>query len=142
MLKFMSLFLILANIFGCSIQKESEPDNSIFADILVKKDGEKLTAQVMFYRPISEILNGRENKGFGKNPVVVSFPKINNVEMKQVESKDFSKIYSAEIESVEKDYTVTFSRKDGEYKSVIHINPNDLSKPLRAEFERTISGKK
>ena len=135
--------IFLTNIFGCDGTKNSEPSkDSIFADVMVKKVSEKTTAQFTFYRDISEIVNGKEIKGFGKSPVVVDFPKINGAEIKQVESKDVSKIYSAEIEGVEKDYTITFSRKDGEYQSVININSNDLSKPIRTEFERKMSGKK
>jgi hypothetical protein len=136
MLKFMSLFLILANIFGCSTQKKSEPDDSIFADVIVKKAGDKFTAQFMFYRSISEILNGRENKGFGKSPVVVDFPQINGVEMKVINPNEVLKVYLAEIENVEKDYTVTFMRKDGEYRAVVRINPNNLSQSISAEFKK------
>lgn len=132
-----SLFLILTNLFSCHQSKVSgSSDNSIFADAVVKKDGEKLTAQFIFYRQISEILNSKENKDFGRSPVIVDFPKLNGVEMKEVKTSDIQKVYLAEIENVEKDYTSKFMRKDGEYRAIIRINPNDL-KLITAEFRRT-----
>ena len=64
------LLLVLTNIFGCNQSKVSNPsDNSIFADVLIKKNGEKLTAQFMFYHDISEVVNGKEIHGFGKSAV-------------------------------------------------------------------------
>lgn len=132
-----SLSLILTNIFSCNQSKASAlSDNSIFADVSVKKDGEKLTAQFIFYRQISEILNGKENKGFGRSPIIVDFPEMNGVEMKEVKNSDIQKIYLAEIENVAKDYISKFMRKDGEYHAIIRINPIDV-KPITAEFRRT-----
>jgi hypothetical protein len=137
-LKFTSLFFLLANVFACAAQKSPAPEpDQIMAEVTVKKEGEKTLARIMFYRPISEILNGRENKGFGKSPVVVDFPKINGAPMKEIEAPNVQKMYTAEIEPAAKDYTVTFMRKDGEYRAVVRIDPHDLSKPLNPEFKRT-----
>jgi hypothetical protein len=113
-----------------------EKDNPIFADILVKKDDRGIRVELMFYRDLSKIVNGKEIKGFGKNPVVVGFPKINGVEMREIVSRDVLKIYSTEIEDPEKDHTVTFRRKDGEYQAIIRLNPDQLSQPVKARFKR------
>lgn len=137
-----TLLFFLANAFGCHGQKPAAPpENWILADVIVKKDGGKPTAQFVFYRDISEVVDGKEIKGFGKSPVIVDFPKINGLAMKEIVNKeivnkDAPKLYLAEIENTAQDYTITFSRKDGEYQAVIRIDPNDLSKTIRAEFER------
>ncbi len=135
MLKIMSLLLLFANLFNCSTPKKTET-YPFSADVLIKKDGEKLTAQFMFYAPISEILNGKENRGFGKSPLIVDFPKINGVAMKEVKTSETTKMYLAEIESAEKDYTVTFMRKDGEYQGVFRATESDLGKTITVQFKK------
>lgn len=135
--KWTVFLLFLANLLGCHGEKPPRPsENSILAEVSVQKDGAKTTAKFMFYQDISEVVDGKEIKGFGKNPVVVDFPKINGLAMKEIVNKDAPKMYQAEIEKAAQDYTVTFSRKDGEYQSIIHLDPNDSGQPVKAEFKR------
>jgi hypothetical protein len=119
-----------------SMLRFREKDNSIFADVLVKKGDRGIRAEFMFYRDLRKIVSGKEIKGSGKNPVVIGFPKINGVEMRELVSRDGSHLYSAEIENPEKEYTVTFRRKDGEYQAIIRLNPDHLSQPVKARFKR------
>lgn len=136
MLKLMSVFVLLANLFSCSAQKKTEAF-PFGADVIIKKDGEKIVGQFNFYSPISEILNGKENTGFGKSPLVVNFPKLNGVEMTEKKVNDSYKVYLADIESLnDKDYTITFSRKDGEYQGILHLTENDLGKNVTVNFKK------
>ncbi len=132
----MFALLLFANLFNCFTQKKT--DNFVFgADVLINKNGEKIVAQFMFYLPISEILNGKENHGFGKSPVIVEFPKLDGIAMTEKKSTDSIKIYIAEIDSFGKDHIVTFSRKDGEYQGILHLTENDLGKSVTVNFKKT-----
>ncbi len=135
MLKIMGLFLLIASLLNCSTPKKGE-SYPFAAEVLIKKDGEKLTAQFMFYMPISEIVNGKKNRGFGKSPIVVEFPKLNGFEMKEVQTSETKKSYLAEIENVEKDNTVTFMRKDGEYHGNFRVNESDFGKTITVQFRK------
>lgn len=135
MLKLMSIFLLIASFFNCSPQKKIE-SFPFGADVIIKKDGEKIVGQFNFYSPISEILNGKENRGFGKSPLIVDFPKLNGIEMQEKKINDSYKVYLAQIESLDKDYTVTFSRKDGEYIGILHLTENDLGKNVTVNFKK------
>ncbi|WP_156781947.1 hypothetical protein [Leptospira tipperaryensis] len=130
------IFLILSSLFCIDPKKnDAEKNHSLFSDILVNKTNEKIRLEFTFYREISEILNGRENRGFGKAPLVVDFPKINGEPLIESQRQGL-KIYSIEIENVERDYTISFMRKDGLYKGVIRIDPKEPQSLLRAEFRK------
>lgn len=79
MIKWASIIILLAGIAACG-SKPSTPTeqktDEIMADILVRSGG-KPTVEITFYTPISEIVNGKENKGFGKNVIAVQDPQFN-----------------------------------------------------------------
>lgn len=114
---------------------EEKSDAYFFSDVFIQKDKGKIDLKFTFYREISEILNGRENKGFGKAPLVVDFPKIDDVLMKETATNGI-RIYSAEIENKPKEHFISFMRKDGLYKAKFRFDPNESQTTIRLEFRK------
>ncbi len=73
------LLFVLASV-GCASKPaaplKSEP-SELMADILVRPGGEVPSIEITFYTPISEILNDKESKGFGKKVVAVQNAQFN-----------------------------------------------------------------
>lgn len=74
------LFVLLIQSCGSTKPAPVKPDQKIedvMADVLVRPGEGKASIEITFYTQISEIVDGKENKGFGKNVIAVEDPKLN-----------------------------------------------------------------
>ncbi|PJZ43000.1 hypothetical protein CH370_00750 [Leptospira kmetyi] len=133
---FVFLFLSLV-LLSCSnlLKNDEERTNILFSEIQIRKERERIHLRFTFYREISEILNGKENKGFGRTPLAVDFPKIDERPMQETETKGI-RFYFTEIENIKKEYSISLMRKDGLYKAKFHFDPNDPPTSIRLEFRK------
>lgn len=74
------ILTLLLGVYACEKKPSRPPTENkaeeVVADILVRS-GEKPSIEITFYTPISEIVNGKENRGFGKNVIAVQDPQFN-----------------------------------------------------------------
>jgi hypothetical protein len=127
------LFLLVILVNCHSQQKQQMSNPTIFADVQIKKENDKLLVQFQFYRDMSDEIDG---VNFRKGSVVVDFPKLDGKLMEADSSQNVDKIYFAEIKNVKKDYTVTFMRKDGQYRGSLHIDPDNLNQLMPIGFRK------
>ncbi len=78
-------------------------------DVRVISSDNKTEFEAIFYHDISEILNGQEIKGFGKNIIKVNNPKLGDIELKESENQRGWTVYSTEVSNETKEYELTFS---------------------------------
>lgn len=127
--------LILTSVF-CSVHRiENQERSNFFAEIQIRKENTKTRMQFSFYREISEILNGQENRGFGKSPLLVDFPKIDGNPLIETERNGI-KFYSIELIEEEKEHSISFMRKDGLYKGSFGIPQEKSQNTIQVEFKK------
>ncbi|PJZ52090.1 hypothetical protein CH380_16765 [Leptospira adleri] len=128
-------FLILSLSFCLASQKDDREISGIFSEVLIFKENEKIRFEFLFYREIGEILDGRENRGFGKSPLVVDLPKIDGLPMVETRKQGL-RIYSIESNTIKNEYFISFMRKDGLYKGFLRIDPQNPQRSVRVEFKK------
>ncbi|RHX84166.1 hypothetical protein [Leptospira stimsonii] len=127
--------LILPHLFCLDRQRVDPERNHIFADIRIQRENKTIRLQFSFYREISEILNGQENRGFGKSPLLVDFPKIDGNPLIETERNGI-KFYSIELIEEEKEHSISFMRKDGLYKGSFGIPQEKSQNTIQVEFKK------
>lgn len=101
-IKLLSIAVLLSLLAACGGGKSSnaavntaahDPNEPLMADVLVHTVDGKPTIDVTFYWPISEVLGGKENKGFGKQVVAVGDPKFNDATLEQIQNLSGQPMY-------------------------------------------------
>lgn len=82
---------------GSKPEPRDEKADEVRADVLVRSGGGSSAIEITFYTPISEILNGKENKGFGKNVIAVQDPRFNGTPLTQATNLSKQPFYKTDI---------------------------------------------
>ena len=111
-MKLTILFALLILAFGCgpaanNNKPDTEASDELMADILTRSAGNQTTIEITLYRDLAEILDGKINKGFGKNVVAVENPQFNGVEMTPATNLSGQPIYKAEMANAKASNVVT-----------------------------------
>lgn len=93
-------------------------------DANVINESDKTIFEATFYYDISEIVDGKEVRGFGKNIIKVNDPKLNDIELKESTNSRSQISYTGEIPNTENIYELSFSPNDNlQAKHKINIDP-------------------
>ncbi len=109
-----------------------EPAAEIFASIQVKHAGKQFLVEIIFFTDISEIVNGKVNRGFGKNIREVGNPNFNGKAIKGIADEFKHTTYSLETDKLLKKNTITFSFEAKDYisKGEFELTDTDMSKAI------------
>jgi hypothetical protein len=98
---FLMTFFFLAAACGSSGSNANSSDgDELRADILIRPAPDQPVIEITFYRDISEVVNGKTNKGFGKNVVAVYDPLFNGIAMTNATNLSGQPIYKTDVANV------------------------------------------
>lgn len=102
--------LFIAAACGPATNKGDNADtDELLADIMIRPAPNQPVIEITFYRDIVEVVNGKTNKGFGKNVVAVDDPQFNGVAMKAATNLSGQPIYKADVGGVKAANVITAS---------------------------------
>ena len=101
-------FLAVACGSGSYNANSADPDE-LRADIIIRPAPNQPVIEITFYRDISEAVNGKTNKGFGKNVVAVYDPLFNGVAMTNTTNLSGQPIYKTDVGNTKASNVITAS---------------------------------
>lgn len=100
-MKYLFLFLFALALVGCGSSPEAantaQAETELMADIIIRPAPNQSAVEITFYYPISEIVNGKESKGFGKKVIAVEDPKFNDTPLTPAMNLANQPIYKSDV---------------------------------------------
>lgn len=128
------VLLLLFAIFltsSCETQADFEQkgpgkqeSRRVLVDINVVSSADKTVLEALFYYDISEIVDGKEIRGFGKNVIKVNDAKLAGTQLKETKDEKDRIIYTTEISNEKKEYELSFTVNENlQAKHKLEIDP-------------------
>lgn len=134
------LSMMLLGVYGCATKPATPPPaeakpEEVMADILVRASGDTPLIEITFYTPISEILNGKENKGFGKNVIAVQDPQFNGSPLTAATNLSGQPVYRIGIDKAAARNTVTATVNGKQFEGSTIIETKMVNKMTTVALE-------
>ena len=120
------LFLTAACGFSGSNANSFDGDE-LLADILIRPAPDQPVIEITFYRDISEVINGKTNKGFGKNVVAVYDPLFNGIAMTNATNLSGQPIYKTDVANVKASNIITATVGGKTFEASVLLEPGKIN---------------
>ncbi len=132
---FLFSILILTSCDNSAEFEEKAPPKKesrrVLVDVKVTSFADKTTFDALFYYDITEIVDGKEIQGFGKDVIKVQNAKLGDKELKESKNEAGQIIYTTEIPNEVKEYELTFTPNENmQAKHKIEIDPIFISEKV------------
>lgn len=106
----------------------SPDEDGIFAEVLTYPEGKRFGIDVLIYLDIIEIVDGHKIHGFGKKPLEVKNPTIDENPLEIHERPANTRSYETAVDQLDRDFKLRFEMNGKKYLTVFRLSPDDLSK--------------
>ena len=139
------LFLITllgfaVNCGGGSSVPNAPASDELHADIIVRPAPDSPVIEITFYRDIVEMLNGKQNKGFGKSVVAVYDPEFNGQPMTNTTNLSGQPIYKISSTNTKANNIITASVGGKKYQGSTILETKQINNMITITLSAVDAG--
>jgi hypothetical protein len=123
----LTIFFLTAACGSSGSNANSSDGDELRADILIRPAPDQPVIEITFYRDISEVVNGKTNKGFGKNVVAVYDPLFNGIAMTNATNLSGQPIYKTDVANVKASNTITATVGGRTFEASVLLEPGRIN---------------